>query len=107
MGADASTSVAYGVAIDIEASTLDGWDLPEQGEVIGMGVGPYGDFKSRHLVISSTLKNLEPGDVKTVQPYQAANDPYLTWDAMLVAAAEDLKVPIMGEPGWLFTLDES
>lgn len=107
MGAYASTSVAYGVAIDIEASALEWWDLPEQGEVIGMGVGPYGDFKTQHLIISSTLKSLEPGDVETVQPYQAASDPYLTWDAMLVATAEKLKVPIAGEPGWLFTLDES
>lgn len=107
MGAYSSTSMAYGVAIDIEASALDWWDLPEEEEVTGMGVGPYGDHKSQHLIISSTLVTLEPGDVKAVQPYQAASDPYLTWDAMLVATAEGLKVPIVGEPGWLFALDES
>jgi hypothetical protein len=95
------------VAIDIEASSLDWWDLPEQGEVIGMGVGPYGDFKNQYLIISSTLKSLESGDVKAVQPYQAASDPYLTWGAMLVATAEDLKVSIVGQPGWLFSFDES
>src|SRR5688572_33005344 len=64
MGAYASTSMAYGVAIDIEASVLEWWDLPEQGEVIGMGVGPYGGFKNQYLIISSTLKSLDPGDVK-------------------------------------------
>lgn len=107
MGAQASTDIAYGVAIDIEASGLNRWDLPEQGEVISMGVGPYGDYKSQHLVIASTLESLEPGDVKFVQPYQAASDPYLTWDAMLVAAAEDLKVDIVGQPGWILALDEN
>jgi hypothetical protein len=107
MGAYASICIVYGVAIDIEASALDWWDLPEEGEVTGMGVGLYGGFKNQHLIISSTLESLEPSDVKAVQPYQAASDPYLTWDAMLVATAEDLKVPIVGQPGWLFSFDES
>lgn len=107
MGAQASVDIAYGVTVDLESSGLSWWDLPEQGEVIGMGVGPYGDYKSQHLIISDTLESLEPGDVKFVAPYQAASEPYLTWDAMLVAAAEELKVGIVGQPGWIFALDES
>ncbi|MFE0472727.1 hypothetical protein ACFW2V_14030 [Streptomyces sp. NPDC058947] len=107
MGAEISVDTAYGVAIDLEATSLSWNDLPEAGDVISIGVGCYGDHKRRFLVISKTLKGLEPGGVAMVQPYQAASDPYLTWDAMLVAAAEDLKVPIVGQPGWLFALDES
>lgn len=107
MAAQASFDIAYGVAIDLEASGLSWPDLPEQGEVIRMGVGQYGDYKNQHLIVTSTLKSLEPGDVRFVQPYQAASEPYLTWDAMLVAAAEELKVPIVGQPGWIVALDES
>jgi hypothetical protein len=107
VGAQTSSNIAYGVAIDLESSALEGWDLPEQGEVISMGVGQYGGPKDQFLIISDTFASLEPGEVKAVQPYQAASDPYLTWDAMLVAAAEDLKVPIVGQPGWVFALDES
>lgn len=107
MGAEISIDTAYGVAIDLEATSLNWTDLPEAGDVISIGVGCYGDYKRYFLVISKTLKGLEPGGVAMVPPYLAASEPYLTWDAMLVATAEDLKVPIAGQPGWLFTLDES
>lgn len=107
MAAQTSSDIAYGVAIDLESSPVQWWDLPEQGDVIAMGVGEYGGPKQWFLVIADTLAGLEPGEARVLQPYLVTDEPYLTWDAMLVAAAEELKVPLTGLPGWIFAQDEN
>jgi hypothetical protein len=107
MGAQTSSDIAYGVAIDLESTTVKWWDLPEQGDVVRMGVGQYGGHKDPYLIISDTFASLESGEARVMQPYRAADEPYVTYDAMLVAAAEELKVPVTDQPGWIFAVDES
>ena len=107
MGAQMSVDVAYGVAIDLEASNVHWDELPNQGAVASLGVGQYGGPKDYFLVISETWKSIESGERTIVQPYRAADEPYLTWDAMLVAKAEELKIPLVGQPGWVFAVDEN
>lgn len=107
MGAQTSADVAYGVPLDLDSSTVEWWDLPNSGEVISMGVGEYGGPKNWFLVIAETLISLEPGESRVLQPYSVTEEPVITWDAKLVATAEDLKVPLAGRPGWVFALDEN
>lgn len=109
MGAESSTDIAYGVAIDLGA--LEWWEIGEahlqDGKIFLLGVGRYGGPKRWFLALTDTTESVESGDVKVIQPYRAADEPYLTWDALLVAAAEKLKVSLDGQPGWIFALDES
>lgn len=107
MGAQRSASVAYGAPIDVEAPGFDWWDLPEAGEVISVGFGEYGGPKRYLLVVTSTLEDVTTGSARMVGPYQAASEPYLTWDAKIVATAEELGVPLTDQPGWVFLCDEN
>jgi hypothetical protein len=79
---------------------------PQGGKVCVMDVGKYDD-NDCFLVVDATWKTVEPGEPKSVQPYLATMEPYMTWDALLVASAEELGVKIATPPGWIFALDES
>lgn len=52
-------------------------------------------------------EDLRPGIPFLVEPYSGTDEPYLEWDAELVAAAEILKAKTIRNPGWLFVPDES
>lgn len=108
MGISHSDHVAYGVQVELPES-LPWWDFtearPQDGKVMTMGAGAYDD-DDYYLVIPDTWKSIEPGEPRRIAPYRASDEPYLSWDGLLVAAAEELKVPIRSEPAWLFLPDE-
>lgn len=109
MSFNKSNNVAYGVQVEL-TDNMPWWDFvearPQEGKVVGMREGAV-DADDHFLVITGTWKTPEPGEPVFIGPYSAASEPYLTWDALLVAAAEELKLPITGQPAWLFVPDES
>lgn len=104
-----SNNAAYGVPVEL-TENMPWWDFvearPQGDKVATMWLGAV-DANDSYLVIRSTQETPEPGQPKFIGPYSAASEPYLTWDALLVAAAEELKLPITGQPAWLFVPDES
>jgi hypothetical protein len=81
------------------------WDFNEaraqDGKVTPFSAGRYDD-NDYFLVIKGHLKKVNPGDLTCIEPYSASDEPYISWDGLLVAAAEELKLSIVRQPGWLF-----
>lgn len=104
MGYSVNAYVAYGVQVEL-TEAMPWWDFnevrPQDGRVVTFSAGRYDD-NDYFLVVQGHLKEVEPGDLTCIGPYAAPNEPYLSWDGLLVAAAEELKIPTVGQPGWLF-----
>lgn len=109
MGSHVSCYVAYGIQVEL-AEGAQRWEFsdarPQKGLVMPMQGGGY-DEDDFFLAIPETFKDLEPGEPVFVGPYQGSEDQYLTWDGLLVAAAEELKLPVMSRPAWIFVPDRS
>lgn len=109
MGIYRSTNAAYGARVQLPES-MKWWDFIDerfQGrDVLPTREGRYddGDF---FLFVKETWKTPEPGEPVFIGPYQASAEPYLTWDGLLVAMAEEMKVSIIGQPAWIFAPSES
>lgn len=99
-----SDNVAYGVQVELPKS-MGYWDFTDEayqvGPVVPAREGRYDDGDP-FLFIRETWENPDPGSPVFIGPYQASVEPYLTWDALLVAKAEEMKVSIVGQPAWIF-----
>jgi hypothetical protein len=100
--------IAYGVQVS-PPDSMAPWEFaalkPPQAAVTPMNAGAY-DENDFFLVIRDTWKDVKPGNPMLVMPYTASDEPHITWDAMLVATAEELKLSPLCEPGWFFVIDE-
>lgn len=111
MSIDHSDDIAYGLPVRMPES-MEWWDFTEaeapEGEVIPFWSESHAnhDRKGALLVIGETFEHPEPGTPRFFGPYVASVEPYLTWDALLVAAAERLKVEVTGQPGYFFMSSE-
>lgn len=109
MSIERSSNVAYGVRVEPPES-MHYWDFVDEqyqvGVVIPTREGRHDDGDA-FLFIRETWKTPEPGEPVFIDPYQASEEPYLTWDALLVAKAEEMKVSIAGQPAWIFAPTES
>jgi len=106
MGYQVGSYIAYGALVELTQEQK--WDWPEtkpqDDRVVTFNAGEY-DNNDYYLVVQGTWKGLEPGDFRIIEPYSATAEPYLSWDALIVAAAEELKVPLASQPGWIFAPD--
>jgi len=104
-----SSYATYGIPVELPGP-LPWWDFfkakPQGGRVLPMGAGAYDDDQF-YLVIPETWREVEPGNRVSIAPYLASEEPYLSWDGLLVAAAEELKLVIVDPPAWIFAPDES
>ena len=109
VGIDHSDYVAYGMQIELNEA-MPWWDFneirPQGGKVMPMMAGKY-DGAHNFLAIRSTWKRIEPGDPRFIGPYRGSDEPYLTWDGLLVAAAEEMKLAIISQPAWIFAPNDS
>lgn len=107
---DHSSYFAYGARVEPPPEAVPFWNLndvrPQGGEVAVMSAGAY-DADDYYLVVSDTWEELKPGDAKIITPYSATDETQMAWDALIVAAAEELKIRLLGQPGYIFVADES
>jgi hypothetical protein len=100
--------VAYGVLVDMPAhmdwEQFDG-AKPSDNCVATARMGVY-DEQDCYLVINETYREIVAGIPTRVAPYLATMEPYMSWDAAIVAAAEELKIRIVTQPSWMFVCDE-
>jgi hypothetical protein len=105
MGMFYSAYLAYGVRVpDTDPDRLEEAlkGQPEGSDVGYLTAGNYDDDMT-FLVTECTSADL--GSVETVTPQQATPEQYAAWDAQLRAAATELGVKPLSEPGWLLIPD--
>lgn len=102
------SNVAYGVRVE-PPEHWHYWDFTDEQHQVGAvhpaREGRYDDGDC-FLFVVETWKTPEPGQPEFIGPYQASEEPYLTWDALLVEKAEEMKVSIVGQPAWIFAPSE-
>jgi hypothetical protein len=111
-----SACTAYGIRVADNVYEEIDWERREKIEidllpesVAFMTVGAY-DQDMAFLVIRGTWKDLEPGQVRYIEPYDATDASvcaYPDWDWELVQAAEKFGLPTLSRPAWTFLADES
>lgn len=109
MATDVVAHVAYGVQVE-RPDSVEYWEFaelkPADDRITPANMGIYDD-NDFFLVVADTWKTVGPGEPMPVEPYMATMEPYMSWDAALVATAEELKVPMLTRPAWMFIADET
>lgn len=110
MGYDKSVCFGYGVRVENTPDPEVMQEaLPPSQPVRYIPAGPY-DANWDWLYVNGSVDGdpeLHLGRYRTVPPYSATDEKYLSWDWQLVETAQKLGVTIVDGPAWFFVPDET